>query len=254
MAEVLMEEKHLDVDDLMLNGQPTAAARQEGSRTHTPSVSLVEKDSPGHRERGLKGALRVFFAKCVESSLFSSVMMVCIVTNTVALAIDHSPQSHKLTNRIELMNYFLTGIFTLEMLLMLLAYGFRTYLSSFTNRFDALIVAASITEIAVNISGTKGGGKGRASVFRGFRAFRIFKLARRQKNFMMLLRIMYTTVLHLGNFALLFGLFVYIFALIGMEFFANKLHFDPATGLAIKFGQPGYNQATVPQLNFDTFL
>jgi len=58
----------------------------------------------------------------------------------------------------------------------------------------------------------------------------------------------------MGHYCLLFMMVMYIFAMVGMEFFANKLHFDPVTGNAIKFGEPGYADAYIPQYNFDTFL
>jgi hypothetical protein len=44
---------------------------------------------------------------------------------------------------------------------------------------------------------------------------------------------------------------MYIFALLGMQIFANRQHFD-ALGYAVPFGHPGYATAEVPRANFDT--
>jgi len=42
--------------------------------------------------------------------------------------------------------------------------------------------------------------------------------------------------------------------MIGMEFFANKLLYNPLTKWPIRYGVPGYETAYIPQYNFNTFL
>ena len=68
-----------------------------------------------------------------------------------------------------------------------------------------------------------------------------------------LLRTLCRTLLDVGNFSLLLLLFMFIYVLIGVQFFANRFHFGE-DGKVIGIGQEGYFDAEVPRSNFDTFL
>lgn len=61
------------------------------------------------------------------------------------------------------------------------------------------------------------------------------------------------TVIDVGNFGLLLILFMFIYSLIGLQFFANRFHFDE-DGDAIGIGEEGYDDAQVPKSNFDSLL
>jgi voltage-dependent calcium channel L type alpha-1D len=53
------------------------------------------------------------------------------------------------------------------------------------------------------------------------------------------------------SFGVLLFLFVFIYALVGMQLFANRLHFDPMTGIHIAIEHPRYASSTIPRHNFD---
>lgn len=58
------------------------------------------------------------------------------------------------------------------------------------------------------------------------------------------------TVHDVGNFSVLFFLFVYVYALIGMQTFANRFRFD-------EYGYPldqNHVAVNIPRANFDTIL
>lgn len=61
------------------------------------------------------------------------------------------------------------------------------------------------------------------------------------------------TVLDIGNFGMLLVLFMYIYALVGLQFFANRFHFDE-DGVTVGIGEPGYYTAEVPRSNFDSLM
>lgn len=61
------------------------------------------------------------------------------------------------------------------------------------------------------------------------------------------------TLLDIGNFGMLLVLFMYIYALVGLQFFANRFHFDE-DGVAVGIGEPGYHTAEVPRSNFDSLM
>ena len=54
-------------------------------------------------------------------------------------------------------------------------------------------------------------------------------------------------------FAFLLSLFMYIYSMIGMQFFANRLRFDEY-GFRVRPGTAGYEDAEVPRSHFDTLL
>lgn len=61
------------------------------------------------------------------------------------------------------------------------------------------------------------------------------------------------TLLDIGNFGMLLVLFMYIYALVGLQFFANRFHFNEE-GQAVPIGEEGYYAAEVPRSNFDTLM
>lgn len=61
------------------------------------------------------------------------------------------------------------------------------------------------------------------------------------------------TLLDIGNFGMLLVLFMYIYALVGLQFFANRFHFD-GDGVVIGIGEDGYYSAEVPRSNFDNLM
>uniref|UniRef100_K3WQ23 Ion transport domain-containing protein n=1 Tax=Globisporangium ultimum (strain ATCC 200006 / CBS 805.95 / DAOM BR144) TaxID=431595 RepID=K3WQ23_GLOUD len=68
-------------------------------------------------------------------------------------------------------------------------------------------------------------GKSKTASFSGLRSvrlFALFKLARSWPSLQKLLSTMLSTLKEVGNFSVLFLLFMYIYALIGMQTFANQ--------------------------------
>jgi len=217
----------------------TAASEIE---EHTKDT-LAESDPHSQRTR---------LQRFVRSDHFSTFMMGCIIFNIVLLAIDHYPESEKLATMIERLNETLVFIFLVEMVVLMCAHGFVKHIRSPSNVFDALIVLASLAEIVFDFT-SPGRSTSAVSCLRSFRIFRLYRLVRKNAELRNLLKHMLSTFKQMIYFWFLLILYVYIFALIAMELFANKLHFDPITGALITYGQPGYAHAFVPQLNFDTF-
>jgi hypothetical protein len=185
----------------------------------------------------------------VHHEVFDSFIMVCIITNTMTLALDEYPEDPERVKICEGINYVLTMIFICEMGLKLIGLGIPEYFSDGMNMFDATIVVASITELiteAVAPSGEGSSGGGPIGALRAFRVFRVFKLARKWKSLQRLLTQVGGTIMESGNFALLLFLFIFIFSLVGMQFFAKRYMFDGDTGEAVKWEPFKYNDTTPP--------
>ena len=87
------------------------------------------------------------FKKIVDSKYFGHGIMIAILINTSSMGIEHHKQNEKLTEALEVSNVIFTTIFTLEMVMKILADGLFGYLKNFYNVFDASIVFVSIWEI-----------------------------------------------------------------------------------------------------------
>jgi voltage-dependent calcium channel L type alpha-1D len=103
-------------------------------------------------------------------------------------------------------------------------------------------VTISLAELVVG-----GGSGGAVSAMRAFRLFRIVKLARSWESLKLLLDSIAHTVAAIGNFTVLLGLFIYVYSLLGMQFFAGQLKFD-------ENGNPDAVNGTSPRANFDILL
>ncbi|XP_074649873.1 sodium channel protein 1 brain-like isoform X1 [Tubulanus polymorphus] len=154
----------------------------------------------------------------VMDPLFEMFIMLCIVLNTMAMALEFegmTPQYHK---GLEITNYIFSGIFILEAILKILSMP-RIYWKSAWNVFDFVIVLASILDFIMGqIEHVTNAGLG---VVRVCRLFRVFRLAQSWTTMRILLSIIFSTLHSLGNLTLILLIFMYMFAVIGMSLFKS---------------------------------
>jgi voltage-dependent calcium channel T type alpha-1G len=125
------------------------------------------------------------------------------------------PQPEWLTVSVEMSNLIFSGVFFVEMLLKLTAYGFVGYVSNGFDVFDGIIVILSVVEIFQGLvygdTEGGGGGGGALSVLRTFRLLRILKLVRFLPNLRRQLVVMLKTMDNVAVFFGLLVLFIFIF-------------------------------------------
>ncbi len=171
----------------------------------------------------------------VSHPLFEACITFCIVLNTIVLSLDSEPElTFAPANRLELINEILSWVFVAESCLKLYAIGFRQWAKDKFNIFDGVLVVLSLVEFVIELFATSdecsiAGSGGAFTVLRTFRLFRVvraFKLARSWKSLQKIIFTIFNTLKEIGNFGILLLLFMYIFALIGMQSFAYKYRFD----------------------------
>jgi len=195
----------------------------------------------------------------VRDDLFTGSITLLILINTAVLAADRYPIDASEADSLEIVNFVCTILFAMEMVLKLVGLGPAEYVRDGFNVFDALIVVMSMVELAVSppaFFGTEdvgGGAGGGISALRTFRLFRVFKLAASWPSLKNLLTTILKTVKDIGNFGVLLLLFIYIFALVGMQFFANQLCYEADTGRVAPVVGSGScpDQFERPRANFD---
>ncbi|XP_039379426.1 sodium channel protein type 5 subunit alpha-like isoform X6 [Mauremys reevesii] len=145
----------------------------------------------------------------------------CIVMNTIFMALEHYNMTHKFKYMLCVGNMVFTGIFTAEMVLKIIALDPYYYFQQRWNIFDSIIVTISLIELGISRGqGRKGGGT--LSVLRSFRLLRVFKLAKSWPTLNTLIKIIGNSVGALGNLTLVLAIVVFIFTVVGMQLFGEK--------------------------------
>ncbi|XP_070309361.1 voltage-dependent L-type calcium channel subunit alpha-1C isoform X1 [Odocoileus virginianus] len=197
----------------------------------------------------------------VNSTYFEYLMFVLILLNTICLAMQHYGQSCLFKIAMNILNMLFTGLFTVEMVLKLIAFKPKGYFSdpwnvfdflivigsvidvilSETNHyfcdawntFDALIVVGSIVDIAITevnpaehtqcspFMNAEENSRISITFFRLFRVMRLVKLLSRGEGIRTLLWTFIKSFQALPYVALLIVMLFFIYAVIGMQVFGK---------------------------------
>ncbi|XP_036762895.2 voltage-dependent L-type calcium channel subunit alpha-1C isoform X3 [Manis pentadactyla] len=186
----------------------------------------------------------------VNSTYFEYLMFVLILLNTICLAMQHYGQSCLFKIAMNILNMLFTGLFTVEMVLKLIAFKPKGHFSdpwnvfdflivigsiidvilSETNHyfcdawntFDALIVVGSIVDIAITeVNNAEENSRISITFFRLFRVMRLVKLLSRGEGIRTLLWTFIKSFQALPYVALLIVMLFFIYAVIGMQVFGK---------------------------------
>ncbi|XP_068444723.1 voltage-dependent T-type calcium channel subunit alpha-1H-like [Clinocottus analis] len=159
----------------------------------------------------------------VGSRYFSRGIMIAILINTLSMGIEYHEQPKELTDILEISNMVFTSLFSLEMLLKLMALGLFGYIKNPYNGFDSIIVIISVWEIV-------GEAEGGLSVLRTFRLLRVLKLVRFLPALRRQLVVLMKTMDNVATFCMLLMLFIFIFSILGMHLFGCKFSLQQDSG------------------------
>ncbi|CAH0550607.1 unnamed protein product [Brassicogethes aeneus] len=137
--------------------------------------------------------------RIVKDPLFELAITVCIVLNTMFLAMEHHGMSESILRALDIGNKVFTSIFTFECCLKIMALS-KDFFHCGWNIFDLIIVSASLLDLIFELVDG-------LSVLRGLR--------------LVLLSIIISTIGALGNLTFVLVIVIYIFAVIGMQLFAK---------------------------------
>ncbi|XP_057653280.1 sodium channel protein para isoform X2 [Diorhabda carinulata] len=231
----------VDMKDVMVLNDiiEQAAGRQSGASDHGVSVyyfsaqNVDEEDEPTVKERLLAFVMRVidifcvwdccgpwlvfqkFIALIVFDPFIELFITLCIVVNTLFMALDHHDMDRDLEKALKSGNYFFTATFMIEATMKLIAMSPKYYFQEGWNIFDFIIVALSLLELG--LEGVQG-----LSVLRSFRLLRVFKLAKSWPTLNLLISIMGRTMGALGNLTFVLCIIIFIFAVMGMQLFGKN--------------------------------
>ncbi|XP_066208219.1 sodium channel protein type 10 subunit alpha isoform X2 [Saccopteryx leptura] len=171
--------------------------------------------------------LKKFLFRIVTDPFAELAITLCIVVNTVFMAMEHYGMSHTFEVMFQIGNIVFTMFFTAEMVFKIIAFDPYYYLQKRWNIFDCIIVTVSLIELS---SAKKGG----MAVLRSFRLLRVLKLAKSWPTLNNLIKIIGNSVGALGNLTLILAIIVFIFALVGKQLLGENYR-----GNGYKISVPG---------------
>uniref|UniRef100_A0A8C8BPZ1 Sodium channel protein n=1 Tax=Otus sunia TaxID=257818 RepID=A0A8C8BPZ1_9STRI len=163
-------------------------------------------------------------AAFIKDPFIDLTITVCIVMNTLFMALEHNNMSDNFKSMLHIGNLVFTGIFTAEMILKIIALDPYYYFQQHWNIFDSIIVTLSLIELSLpRHKGKKERRKGGTlSVLRSFRLLRVFKLAKSWPTLNTLIKIIGNSLGALSNLTFVLGIIVFIFAIVGVQLFGRS--------------------------------
>ncbi|XP_055302529.1 sodium channel protein para isoform X17 [Sitodiplosis mosellana] len=224
----------VDMKDVMVLNDiiEQAAGRQSHASDHGEDDD-DDEDGPTMREKLFEFGMRMIDLFCVWDccepwlkfqSWISLIVFdpfvelfitLCIVVNTLFMALDHHDMDREMEKILKSGNYFFTATFAIEATMKLCAMSPKFYFQVGWNIFDFIIVALSLVELG--LEGVQG-----LSVLRSFRLLRVFKLAKSWPTLNLLISIMGRTMGALGNLTFVLCIIIFIFAVMGMQLFGKN--------------------------------
>ncbi|NWV10028.1 SCN5A protein, partial [Ptilonorhynchus violaceus] len=163
-------------------------------------------------------------AAFIKDPFFDLTITVCIVMNTLFMALEHNNMSPTFKLVLKVGNLVFTGIFTAEMILKIVALDPYYYFQQPWNIFDSIIVTLSLLELSLpkhkNRRERRKGGT--LSVLRSFRLLRVFKLAKSWPTLNTLIKIICNSLGALSNLTLVLAIIIFIFAIVGVQLFGKN--------------------------------
>ncbi|NXH39544.1 SCN5A protein, partial [Dicaeum eximium] len=168
----------------------------------------------------IKGKVAAF----IKDPFFDLTITICIVMNTLFMALEHNNMSPTFKLMLKIGNLVFTGIFTAEMILKIIALDPYYYFQQPWNIFDSVIVTLSLIELSFPRSKSKKERQkgGTLSVLRSFRLLRVFKLAKSWPTLNTLIKIICNSLGALSNLTLVLAIIIFIFAIVGVQLFGRN--------------------------------
>lgn len=166
----------------------------------------------------------------VSSPIYNNIIMFIIMINTFQLMMPYNGMSATYENALECINTALVVIFTIDLILKLIAYGVKQYfLGGSWNVFDFVVLMGSYIDIIMYMIIKKGL---YIRLVKMFRAARLIKLLNYGGEMRTLLFVFLKALKSLPHVLFLIVLVFYIYAIIGMQLFGNVVEDPDGDGMS----------------------
>ncbi|XP_065166003.1 voltage-dependent calcium channel type D subunit alpha-1 isoform X4 [Atheta coriaria] len=165
---------------------------------------------------------RIFCHWLSNHSIFSNIILVCIMISSALLAMEDPIDTKSQMNvALGYCDYFFTSIFSTELLLKTITYGVflhdGAFLRSAFNMLDLVVVCVSLVSIF-----NQGGAMSVVKILRVLRVLRPLRAINRAKGLKHVVQCVIVAVKTIGNIVLVTCLLQFMFAVIGVQLFKGK--------------------------------
>ena len=170
-----------------------------------------------------KGTFWYYIREFADSTFLDNFIMVIILLNMISMAMIYENSHPTYEFCLTIANYIFTGIFIVECIIKLMAYGLVGYFHTGWNRFDFFVVVASILDLIVaNIDGIDASFLKSFQIIRVLRVLRVtrvLRLVKSLKNLEKLIQTLGWSISALTNVILLMIIIFCIFSILGVYFY-----------------------------------
>ncbi|TNV87903.1 hypothetical protein FGO68_gene16047 [Halteria grandinella] len=181
---------------------------------------MILKAKPMRRFRPPSNVFRQWMFRVHQHRWYENAILVCIVLNTVVLALKWYGQPNEVYVMTEALNYLFTAVFILEAVIKISAFGFYVYFSDGWNIFDFLIVITSLVSIFLSFTSTVSI-KGAVTIVRAFRIMRVVRLIKRARSLKVIFNTFIVSLPALANIGGMLLLILYLYSILAMELFGS---------------------------------
>lgn len=176
---------------------------------------------------GPENRFRRLCHRIVNLRHFDNFMLVIIMLSSITIAIEDPVNDNSKRNQVLIyFDYIFTAIFALEVIIKIVDVGIifhkGAYFRDWWNVIDALVVSFNMASLILVKTDTSGDGRSVIKALRVFRVLRPFKGVHKIKKLQAVFRCMWYSVKNVANILMITALFLFIFAVMGVQLFKGK--------------------------------
>jgi hypothetical protein len=183
---------------------------------------IAHKGEPLPKGKYFKHAIPKFCWNLNQNLVYELGLALAGLINALALAFLRYPEDKGNQISVDVINITVTIIFGIDTFVRLIGQGFTGFITSYENILYGLSTIGGAIQI-INSGGA-------ASPISAFMALKVYKIVMRSgyyQTFNQLIDSIIYTLAVVMSYCAIMVLFIYIFSLLGMQFFAGKLKFAP---------------------------
>ncbi|XP_055311841.1 sodium channel protein para-like [Sitodiplosis mosellana] len=185
------------------------------NETQQQQQSIADSAKKQVKNPGCLAKFQGFVFKIIYNPFAVLFIILCILLNTLFMALDHHEMSEELSDVLTVGNYIFVVVFVIEAILKLTALGPAQYFRDEWNTFDFIVTVVGVIELSMeNVQGL--------SVLRAFRLLRPLRLGKIVPAFELLLRRVRYLFSVLRNQTIVLCMFIYIFVVFGCRTFGKS--------------------------------
>ncbi|XP_077355970.1 voltage-dependent L-type calcium channel subunit alpha-1C isoform X14 [Festucalex cinctus] len=198
-------------------------------------IQLKEKAVPMPKARAFfvfshTNKFRVLCHKIVNHNIFTNLILFFILLSSISLAAEDPVKNVSFRNEIlGYADHVFTGLFTIEIILKMTAYGAFLHKGSFCRNYfnilDLVVVSVSLISSGIQLDFSTSSAINVVKILRVLRVLRPLRAINRAKGLKHVVQCVFVAIRTIGNIVIVTTLLQFMFACIGVQLFKGKFFF-----------------------------